>query len=831
MVEPTAALTVGKPVIEYGFRLASASAEAREAKRYLEQFERELLDLCDLAESTWPYLSNGDRYRVQQVICDAKDSIAAVADANQQSLKDLERAGTLRIYTRVRWTLKDNDAIKLYMPRVQMSYVSLSRCIGTLEAVTRETRATPLRRDGESITDGDMPRFADDRSKRKQRVTIRSRGSTSGRAPNFTAQRPSTAAGAQTPSTSKQRLVVAVDFGMTYTGVSWACDEHQPPQPLYKDWPGSKAGEVHYKIPTLLVYDIMNHGRQRRSYSMIEKLSSWGLLALEDGERYSPNKMNREFFKLFLDDRVLLSQRPEHIDGITHDDVQRWFRDYLGELYQHIESSFESSRPELWQGRVRFVFSVPTAWDPEVVACFKNVISKAGFADGRFQGHTAEVTLTDAQAAAVETVRERRSALKQGEIILVCDAGGGTTDITLLEVASAQDEPLQLDQLDRVNGVVAGAAFIDTDFAEYVAQKLEIINNHCPGLISDIRTVAEMMAASRKFQLNKWSLSAASKRLNVPFKVPIEGLTRGFSHKAADVERGCLIFDPERMAALFDKRLEQIYKILDRQFQSMEQLERTKGRSVRHIVLTGGLGSNLYVKEKLEERYCNSSRVCLRGMTVLTASEPQQAVARGLVVNEMSWIHRESQPQVLRKWISRYSYGFIGKQLFDPNKHLYQDKLDSKNEIARVTGKVWAVNQIIWMIKKGQKLTPNDIMSVPVTRIIDPTKVSRRRRLRFDIVVSDMDGDLPHSTSQPGSERFCTIEADMYKYIDDFDEKKRSWYERGKTHLEAEYELRVNIGPADVTFELWYKDEKLAEQKDLHVAWGDGNSLDMSRRT
>ncbi|KIW72501.1 hypothetical protein PV04_00686 [Phialophora macrospora] len=825
MLEPTTALTAGKQVIEYGFRLISASAESREAKRYLEQFERELLDLCRLAESTWPQLGKEDRYRVQQVICDAKESIAAVADANQQSLKDLEKVGTLKIYTRVKWTLKDNDAIKLYMPRVQMSHASVSRCIGTLEAIAREARANHRRRGGERTMDGDSPRFTDGHGKGKQSDTERSRGATSGFVNNFTAQRPSTAAAAQSSSTSKQRLVVAVDFGMTYTGVSWACEEHQPPQPLYKDWPGSEPDEVHHKIPTLLVYELKGHGRERRSYSMTEKLSSWGLLALEENERYSPHKISREFFKLFLDDRVLLSQRAEHIGDVTHEDVQRWFQDYLHQLYQHIESSFKGSRPELWEGMVRFVFSVPTTWDPEVVACFKAVIKKAGFADGRVPGHTAEVTLTEAQAAAVETVRERRSALEQGDIILVCDAGGGTADITLLEVASATDEPLQLDQLDRVYGVPAGSVFIDRDFEDYVAQKLEIINKSHPGLVSDIRTVAHAVAANRKFQLNKRSLSGTHKRLNVSFRVPIDVLPRDFSSEAADVERGCLIFDPERMAALFDKRLEKIYKILDSQFQSMEQLDRTKGRSVRHIVLTGGLGSNVYVKDKLEERYCNDPRPCLRDMTVLTASEPQQTVARGLVVNEMAWINKESQPQVLRNWISRYSYGFIGKQLFDRNKHLYQDKLDPKDELPRVTGKVWAANQIIWVIKKGQKLTPSDTMSVPVTRILDPNKVSQRRRLRFDIVVSDMDGDLPHSTSQPGSERFCTIETDIHKYVGDFDEKKKYWYERGKTHLEAEYELRVNIGPADITFELWYKDEKLSEQKDLSVAWGDGTSL------
>ncbi|ETI28894.1 hypothetical protein G647_01346 [Cladophialophora carrionii CBS 160.54] len=634
----------------------------------------------------------------------------------------------------------------------------------------------------------------------------------------------------------KQRLVVAVDFGMTFTGVAWSCEEDQPPQPLYQDWPGSAPSEVHQKVPTLLVYESSKQGRGRPGSSRGQKLSSWGLLALDDEERYAPDKSIREFFKLFLDEKVLRAQSPEYVSDTSHKDVQHWFQDYLSKIYEHIKSRFTDTRPELWQGPVRFVFSVPTTWSPEVVECFKRIIKKAGFADGSMRGHSAEVTLTEAQAAAVGTAHERKSTLKKGQIILVVDAGGGTTDIALLEVASDENEPLRLEQLDRVDGVAAGSTLIDQDFEDYAVQKLEIINRDHPGKIPDVRTAAKRMAASRKFQTNKCSLSTSSKRLNVPFKIPVDDLARNFSHGPADVERQGLKYDPVSMAALFDARLDKIYQTLDRQFRSMEQLQRTKGRSVKHIVLSGGLGSSSYVKEKLEERYCNKSRPCLRGMTILKATDPQQVVARGLVANEMPCTVSKNEPpssslttKVLQNWISRRSYGIVGMKVFDPNEHLLQDKVGQKDEISQLTGKTWARNQITWVIKSGQKLTTTDCIKIPGVHFIDPdTTPDEEEQWLSRMVASDLDpAKLPHSTSQPGCEPFCVIESDMRRYVDQFDRKKKGWFEKGKTHLVAKYEIRVKIDPADVKFELWYKDQKLSEQRDLRVAWGDGSSLDV----
>jgi hypothetical protein len=577
---------------------------------------------------------------------------------------------------------------------------------------------------------------------------------------------------------------------------------------------------VHYKVPTLLVYE-SKKDRNRHATSWKGRPFSWGLLAAEDEDRYSGEKETKQFFKLFLDKDVLLRQRPQDLEDTTHQDVCDWFRDYLSQIYRHIEDRFVHTRSELWQSNVRFVFSVPTTWDAEVIDRFMKIIREAGF--GKKRGHSAAVTLTEAHAAAIGIAHDRKAILEKGQIVLVCDAGGGTTDIALLEVVSARGEPLRLAQLDKVSGVHAGSTLIDHRFEDYAAEKLKLINRDRGAIIPNVALTARAMAAHRKFQTSKRSLSLDTRRLNVPFRIPIDDLPRNFSHAAAGVEKRCLTFDPAGMARLFDEGLERIYDKLDRQLDSMAKLGRLQGRSVRYLVLSGGLGSSAYVREQLRLRYCQQDRPCIRGMTLLQSDEPQLAVARGLVVDEMS--------ATLQSWISPRSYGVVGMKEFDKNEHLDVDRDDG---LVKLTGKVWAKNQIHWVIKQGQRLTRNNAITIRAKRMLDPAQEETGTGWKSRMVVSDLPvKDLPDSTSKPGCDKFCVIESDLSRYVDDFESSRGSrWLTtmrpgRSSHHVVARYDIRAVVGAAAVEFELWYKDKKCSETKEINVAWGAGNSLDM----
>ncbi|KAK5651468.1 hypothetical protein OQA88_12475 [Cercophora sp. LCS_1] len=166
-------------------------------------------------------------------------------------------------------------------------------------------------------------------------------------------------------------IVVAIDFGTTYTGVAWMTPK--TPIQVISDWPGSgDRGER--KVPTAVVYHASG------------VLSSWGFLCADDDDG-TLGKTRREFFKIFLEADTLASAQRQGISSAPASifEAQLFATDYLSQVYLHIKESIE---PEIGRRHlggwtkmaVEFVFSVPTTWTSlGVVNMFKTVIRNAGF--------------------------------------------------------------------------------------------------------------------------------------------------------------------------------------------------------------------------------------------------------------------------------------------------------------------------------------------------------------------------------------------------------------------------------------------------------------------
>lgn len=103
------------------------------------------------------------------------------------------------------------------------------------------------------------------------------------------------------------------------------------------------------------------------------------------------------------------------------------YLDYFRYLYQYIESKLQMEIPSAWNdAAIEFIFSVPTTWKPHpTVERFRSITEKAGF--GRSPNHISTIGLTEAEAAAVHMSKESPAIFKERDILLVCDAGGGTT--------------------------------------------------------------------------------------------------------------------------------------------------------------------------------------------------------------------------------------------------------------------------------------------------------------------------------------------------------------------------------------------------------------------
>lgn len=263
--------------------------------------------------------------------------------------------------------------------------------------------------------------------------------------------------------------------------------------------------------------------------------SSWGFLSETVSEQNAPDKDYKDWFKTFLDP-VRLKQKqaedPRYSPSSIYE-VERWYEDYHRLLYKHIEFklSSELSGAPWHSAYIEFIFSVPTTWGPPVVERYRSIVERSGFAQCR--NHTLSIGLTEAEAAAVHTSLEASGIFKEQDILLVCDAGGGTTDLSVLGVSDTRTGALTLQQLDVVFGATIGSAAIDYDFESYARSQLEIAQLSSP-LPMPPEEVAWEMMKSRDFQNTKCEHGGPGEA--PMFSVPIPKLDPAYANLTVGIE-------------------------------------------------------------------------------------------------------------------------------------------------------------------------------------------------------------------------------------------------------------------------------------------------------
>lgn len=132
---------------------------------------------------------------------------------------------------------------------------------------------------------------------------------------------------------------------------------------------------------------------------------------------------------------------------------------------EHLVAAWEESFPEAPIGDQLVVLTVPASFDASARELTREAALAAGLPE-------TLVLLEEPQAAVyawLADVGDRwRKVLQVGEKLLVCDVGGGTTDLTLVGVGQEQGE-LVLERLAVGNHLLVGGDNMDLALAHYVA--------------------------------------------------------------------------------------------------------------------------------------------------------------------------------------------------------------------------------------------------------------------------------------------------------------------------------------------------------------------------
>ena len=550
------------------------------------------------------------------------------------------------------------------------------------------------------------------------------------------------------------------------------------------------------KVPTRLQYT-EDH----------RKVKAWGFLCDQESE-----DINLEYFKLHLD--------PGHtVPGLyaqdTLEEARKGFQDFLRCLYDHIDQCFSGSFLHWNTLQTEFIFSVPALWQsPSTIATLESLIKGAGYGG---INHRARIGLTEAEATAVYACRQR---FEEDDVILVCDAGGGTTDVHGLQLMSSRGERTILRPLSWVTGRAIGSLMIDFDFTNIVSDRLEKIREHLQR--KPIDTARRMMTDGRFEQFKcYYGTPSSSKMLPLALKVP--GLKPGLHFlNAANIEDSVMIIDGNDLKKLLDDQIDNMLNLINSALDVLES--RHPRKQVSYLVLSGGLGSSRYVKQQLKSYYETgegSARPNAQEAKIVVVAEPQLAVVYGLVMDRVQAIVHGGTG--FKKRCCRVSYGVRCRKEYQPHKNAH---VGQKVFMDPRDGKLYVKDQIDWLIKQGDDVPSNGIskrfsLNIKPGEEYQPWKTS--------IVISyEPREQLPTSMYQDGVWILCALESVLKDEVMDMKLKNRHWYNTGETFLHVRFFLRVILGPADIKFQIQSEDEIVRDHDFgvIQISWDPAISFD-----
>ena len=179
------------------------------------------------------------------------------------------------------------------------------------------------------------------------------------------------------------------------------------------------------------------------------------------------------------------------------------------------------------------------------------------------------------------------------------------------------------------------------------------------------------------------------------FSIAVPGLRPDYCNKEFGMEHREMQFTREDLRRIFDRQLEKLFNLIDKQLSSLSQ--RMPHETVGHLVLSGGLGQSAYVQKKLRDRYSEGSYIYPNAQTmqVRLAPDPQLAVCKGLVADRLRKL--KAGEGVLGWRCCRASYGLICKKLYDKNnpKHIWR-----RTEKDPRDGKLYVQDCVDWFVEK-----------------------------------------------------------------------------------------------------------------------------------
>ncbi|KAK4220943.1 hypothetical protein QBC38DRAFT_493093 [Podospora fimiseda] len=416
-------------------------------------------------------------------------------------------------------------------------------------------------------------------------------------------------------------IAIGIDFGTTYSGVSWASSEA---------WTNSGENIVH-------VHDVLNwpqEGGQQQDELQVPTLidpetGKWGmfchstetnpvrwikLLLLEEIDLIEDLRKSKTFD---YSRKRLIEAKQWGISGIVGL-VAR----FLEEVWKHTLQEIKHEHGDL-NMPLKVAIGVPAMWKPYVRERIKRAVLLAGILDTRYDsegnGYTTTMTFVEEpQAAAIWTLREHNDqvTIEVGDTFVVCDGGGGTVDAITYMVTS--QKPFRAQPVVQGKASLRGGFLIDQAFENYL---------YGPAVKFKFSKCSSQELRGFFNKEWEWTLKRRFDNAGNAFALtPPFAAVPARRWRTGPVETPQLHLGNGVVEGFFADTLTGIRIQIQDQLNAVKGAGRTKPKK---IFFVGGLGGSTYLLSKVEQQYQKDHTVVLRPRRTWSA------VARGAVITAL----------------------------------------------------------------------------------------------------------------------------------------------------------------------------------------------------
>jgi len=478
------------------------------------------------------------------------------------------------------------------------------------------------------------------------------------------------------------KLIIGIDFGTTFTAVSWVTTAGRQEVNIIDDWPNPYGlNKNDHQVPSTIAYDrtgrVSKWGYYVRAQDRDTVPFSWMKILLDPSHRYY-----REAPRI----QEMIARLGQI--GKTAEDI---VSDFLKLVWDHTLATLRRLHEELELYTWQVVLTVPAVWSPAAKEKTLRAAIKAGMPAANIQ----LVPEPEAAALAVLKAKVEDNTVKIGDAFVICDAGGGTVDLISYIVENTQ--PLRMKECVMGDGGLCGSIFLDEEFERYIRTR---VGREQYDRLS-VRAKENM-----RIDFDRGLKRSFERGTRDNLRVELHGIA---DDEENDIDDETISIKYHTMMEIFNTICLKVQALVEKQLAAIQQ----KGLQAKMVVLVGGFGESKYLYHFLE----TANKVSYPNMRVMQHVGAILAVCRGAT----HWGLNQTRPANTRSFasrISRYSYGIAFCHPFDPDKHDEADKYfnDSK-------GEYYADGQMAWLLKRGDEVVDGRVLTsrtvAPVPANID----------------------------------------------------------------------------------------------------------------